>query len=72
VSPLRVGYALAVTLRRLYPEAWQSKNYLRLLGHEKTFRALLEGSTVDALLALVTRESDWQDFMEARKKYLLY
>jgi uncharacterized protein YbbC (DUF1343 family)/CubicO group peptidase (beta-lactamase class C family) len=68
--PVRTGIAVAATLRRLYPEAWNLKNYDRLLGHKATFTALGQGTSWREL------EKAWQPdleaFLQARRQYLLY
>jgi uncharacterized protein YbbC (DUF1343 family)/CubicO group peptidase (beta-lactamase class C family) len=69
-EPVRAGISVAATLRRLYPEAWEAKNVLTLLGDQATFAALLRGASPDAMV------SGWQPglraFLPVRKKYLLY
>jgi uncharacterized protein YbbC (DUF1343 family)/CubicO group peptidase (beta-lactamase class C family) len=69
-QPVRTGIAVACVLRRTYPEAWQVKNYDRLLGHKATFAALQAGTSWQEL------EKGWQPELEAflkiRGQYLLY
>jgi len=43
------GLAIAVTLRRLYPRAWEKANFLRLLANQRAYDALLAGATEDEL-----------------------
>jgi uncharacterized protein YbbC (DUF1343 family)/CubicO group peptidase (beta-lactamase class C family) len=72
VHSVRIGLALAVTLRRLYPTEWQANRLDRLLGHQETFRLLKAGRGVQELLQVGSQESAFLQFLELRKKYLLY
>jgi uncharacterized protein YbbC (DUF1343 family)/CubicO group peptidase (beta-lactamase class C family) len=67
---LPVGFALAQTLRQLYPTDWQTKNYNRLLGNAAIFDAVNKGESASALLRLA--EPGRKAFLEVRKRYLLY
>jgi len=67
---LHVGYALAVTLRRLYPGDWQSNRLAVLLGHKETLQALNRGESVPSLLDLDRHERE--AFAPVRSRYLLY
>lgn len=49
--PLRTGLMLAVTLRRLYPNQWDTAALNRLLASEKTCAGILSGQSVDQLQA---------------------
>jgi uncharacterized protein YbbC (DUF1343 family)/CubicO group peptidase (beta-lactamase class C family) len=70
VNALQVGYTLAVTIRKLYPSDWQTKRLNTLLLHEDTWKAIEQGQGVDALLEL--SKKNLPEFLEVRKKYLLY
>jgi uncharacterized protein YbbC (DUF1343 family)/CubicO group peptidase (beta-lactamase class C family) len=70
VRPVTLGLALAATLRKLYPNDWNPKNYDRLLIHQATYDGLLAGKPIAAL------EAAWQpgleEFRQRRAKFLLY
>jgi uncharacterized protein YbbC (DUF1343 family) len=68
--PLRVGLQIAVTLRRLYPDAWQATAYGRLLGSKKVLEALQAGKSTAELEALYAE--DLAGFEARRKPFLLY
>lgn len=69
-EPLRTGLTIAITLRKLYPEAWQIDRYDTLLVHKATFETLKRGTTWAEL------EKSWQAdlkrFLDVRNTYLLY
>jgi uncharacterized protein YbbC (DUF1343 family) len=69
-DPLRTGLALAVTLRRLYPELWQTTSLNRLLASDKTRNGILAGNSVNQLQAAYQDELD--QFKQRRQKHLLY
>jgi uncharacterized protein YbbC (DUF1343 family) len=69
-QPLRVGFEIAAALRRLYPEAWEAKGYMRLLGNRRTFEALLSGKSAEEMKAVA--EDGVQKFMQRRSRVLLY
>jgi uncharacterized protein YbbC (DUF1343 family) len=69
-DPLRTGLGLAVTLRWLYPEQWQTTSLNRLLASDKTRNGILAGNSVDQLQAAYQDELD--QFKQRRQKYLLY
>jgi uncharacterized protein YbbC (DUF1343 family) len=68
--PVRTGLAIASTLRRLYPEAWQVERYGVLLGHGATLEAVKGGMDWQQI------EKDWQppltQFLERRREHLIY
>jgi uncharacterized protein YbbC (DUF1343 family) len=69
-QPLRVGFEIAAALRRLYPEAWEAKGYMRLLGNRRTLEALLAGKSAEEMKAVA--EDGVQKFMQRRSRVLLY
>jgi uncharacterized protein YbbC (DUF1343 family) len=69
-DPLRTGITIACELKRLYPKDWDSKRYLRLLGHPPTLEALQRGEPPVKILRLW--EPDLAKFRAVRKRYLLY
>lgn len=70
VDPLRVGYALAVTLKRLYPHDWNRTKLNSLLLNTEILQAIESGAGVDELLAI--SKKNLEAFLEVRKRYLLY
>lgn len=70
VDPLRVGFTLAVTLKRLYPNDWQTKRLNTLLLHDETLQAIERGASVDQLMSI--SKKNLEEFLEVRKRYLLY
>jgi uncharacterized protein YbbC (DUF1343 family) len=69
-DPLATGLAIAVVLRKLYPEKWDVTSLNRLLGSQKTCDGILAGWSVDQL------QRGYQDELEAfqqrRESFLLY
>jgi uncharacterized protein YbbC (DUF1343 family) len=69
-EPLRLGMTLALELRRQYPGHWHPEGLLRLLCDRATFQAILQGTSVDTVIAR------WNDelasFHQIRARYLLY
>lgn len=70
LDPVRAGFAVAVTLRGLYPEAWEAKGYDRLLACRAVHEALLAGKDVPELEALY--QADLDAFLTRRARILLY
>ena len=69
-QPLRLGLQLAVSLRRLYPDDWDTASLNRLLSSETTQAAILAGKSVDDIQAGYRRQL--QEFKQRRRRYLLY
>lgn len=70
LDSVRLGLAIAVALRRLFPEAWRPSGLLTLLGHQRAYDAVAAGEPLDRVLATFT--GDAAAFAERRKPYLLY
>jgi uncharacterized protein YbbC (DUF1343 family) len=70
LEPVRVGVALALSLRALYPAAWRRANLGTLLGSEATLRAIERGEPLGSIAA------GWapgrERFLEERARFLLY
>lgn len=69
-EPLRVGFEIATQLRALYPEKWETKNYLRLLGNDQIHQAVIEGKSGDEIHTM--SRQGVSDFLRRRAKYLMY
>jgi uncharacterized protein YbbC (DUF1343 family) len=65
-----VGLTVAAALRRLHPKEWQTRRYNVLLGHAEMHRAVEEGEATGKLLRRAAEGV--KEFMQVRKKYLLY
>ena len=68
--PVKTGLAIAVTLRRLYPEDWETKGYDRLLIDKAVHSAVVEGASLEDIVDLYQQEL--QGFKKRRKTFLLY
>ena len=69
-EPVRCGLEIACQLRSLYPKAWETKNFNRLLGNQLVFESVLAGESGEnvfekSLIGL-------SDFKHRRSQYLLY
>ena len=69
-DPLRTGIAVAVALRELYPDEWETKSLNRLLSSQAVQQAILEGRSVDQIVSLY--QADLDQFKTRRAKYLIY
>jgi len=70
IEPVRVGLTLAATLRRLYPDAWATKNLNRLLSSQATMQLLLDGKSGEDLEPEI--RNGVSDFMRIRDTHLMY
>ena len=68
--PVRVGLTIACTLRKLYPDDWQTNRFNRLLINQEVFDAVVGGSEAEHLEVLYRARLD--RFMERRAKFLIY
>jgi uncharacterized protein YbbC (DUF1343 family) len=69
-GPVRTGLAIAVTLRRLYPRAWEVDGYARLLSSAKVLDALRSGRPLEEIESLYQEEL--ARFHARRRAVLLY
>jgi uncharacterized protein YbbC (DUF1343 family) len=69
-EPLRTGFEIAAALRRMYPDTWDAKGYMRLLGNQRTLEALLRGKSAEEIKAVA--QEGMQEFLERRSHGLLY
>jgi uncharacterized protein YbbC (DUF1343 family) len=65
-----VGMAIAATLRKLYPDDWETKNYNRLLINKAIADAVNAGASVEELQALARGGVD--EFRQRREAVLMY
>jgi uncharacterized protein YbbC (DUF1343 family) len=69
-EPVRTGFEIAVQLRKLHPDAWEAKGFLRLLGNQETFDAVLNGKSAEEVTA--TASKGVEEFQQRRAAVLLY
>ena len=69
-NPLRLGVALALTLRRNHPRQWRADGLLTLLGDADSHRAILAGEPLDRIMASWSTELG--AFRQHRARFLLY
>jgi uncharacterized protein YbbC (DUF1343 family) len=67
---LRTGLTMAVTLRRLYPDSWDSAGYLRLLASRAVHQAVQAGEDPEGIIDRYQEEL--REFHERRTRYLIY
>jgi uncharacterized protein YbbC (DUF1343 family) len=65
-----LGAAVAIELRRAYPDAWETRHLFRLVSHAPTTEAILAGKELPAVRALWT--AGLAAFQKLRRRYLLY
>ena len=70
IEPVRLGIAVALTLRKLYPDEWRPRGFARMLADEATAAAVRNGRPLAEVEATWQRELD--AFRATRAKYLLY
>lgn len=70
LQPVRVGLEIAVCLRKLYPDAWEMKNFNRLLGNSQIYDAIVAGKPISDILPLA--HEGLATFQRTRQQYLLY
>ncbi|MCL2118615.1 MAG: DUF1343 domain-containing protein [Planctomycetaceae bacterium] len=70
LQAVRMGMVIATTLRKLYPDSWQTARLNTLLLRDKTLDMIREGQSVAEI------EADWmpelERFLKRREMYLLY
>ncbi len=69
-EPLTTGLSIARQLLLEYPDDWQTERYIRLLGNDAAFGALLDGKSVTEIQAAY--QSGLDEFNTRRANYLLY
>lgn len=68
--PVRTGIAIACALRKLYPDEWDVTRFNRLLLDDAVYRAVVEGTDLARIEALIQPELN--DFRTRRAEFLLY
>jgi len=69
-DPLATGLELAVALRAMYGEHWETKSLNRLLSHQQTYESIKAGASLGDIRSAYNNEL--QDFRQRRKAFLLY
>ena len=69
-DPMKLGLALAVTLRAHYPAEWKLEGILTMLADRASYQAILTGRTLDEIESLW--QADLEAFRRTRAKYLIY
>ena len=70
IESMRLGYALVLALRALYPDHFRPRGVLTLVGHRPTYDALLAARPVEEILELSAEQR--ADFEFRRRPVLLY
>ena len=69
-DPLKLGLALAVTLRAQYPTEWKPEGILKMLGNRASYKAILAGQDWREIEKLW--RSELEQFQQIRARYLIY
>jgi uncharacterized protein YbbC (DUF1343 family) len=69
-EPVRTGVAIALALRKLYPDAWHPEKMNQIIGNTSVTEAILALRPLEEIEALWS--ADLAAFREKREKYLLY
>ena len=69
-DPLATGLELAVALRTLYREQWETKALNRLLSHQQSYESIKAGASVRDIRSAYN--NGLQAFRQRRKAFLLY
>ncbi len=69
-DPIKLGLALALTLRRDYKDQWKPDHMPALLTNQATYQAILDLKNPDWIEAMWVQGLD--DFEAVRDKYLIY
>ncbi len=69
-KPVRTGIEIAIALRKLFPNDWQTEKYNRLLVNSEIFEKIKRGDAPEEI------EKAWQNdlltFSKRRAQFLLY
>lgn len=69
-EPLLTGFAIATTIRRLFPQDWQADGYLRLLGNQATHSAIAGGRSARDVKRVSS--AGLAEFRRRRQQFLIY
>lgn len=69
-DPVALGTQLAFDLRRLHPEAWDHRNYNRLLVNREVFKLVGQGAKPSTVSQAIQRQL--RGFLRRRAPFLLY
>ncbi|MDR2115463.1 MAG: DUF1343 domain-containing protein, partial [Planctomycetaceae bacterium] len=67
---VRFGILLAITLHKLYPDQWETRNMDALLFHQQTRQMILEGNSITEIESIWLPEQ--KQFLKNREPFLLY
>ncbi len=70
LESVRVGLAIATSLRELYPDDWETKNLNRLLGNDEVYRSITSGD--DVMTTWMKSLDGVSDFRTTREQHLMY
>ncbi len=70
IDPIRVGLAIAVSLRKHHGQQWDTKLYNKLLGSQAVYDAVVAGRSLNEVLTLAA--NDLEEFRSRRQPHLLY
>jgi len=70
VQPVELGIQIALTLHRLYPEAWETGGLNRLLRHPPTVQGVESDASMESLRK--AWEQDHAQFLKRREAFLMY
>jgi uncharacterized protein YbbC (DUF1343 family) len=65
-----LGLTIASALRKLHPDEWEPKRWMRLLGNQEVYDRVMKGDDVAEILADV--DEDLAIFRERKKEYQVY
>lgn len=69
-EPLRLGLALATTLTKHYPSQWKAEGIRKMLCHQESYKAIMEGWSAASIERLW--RAGLAEFRSIRARYLLY
>jgi uncharacterized protein YbbC (DUF1343 family)/CubicO group peptidase (beta-lactamase class C family) len=70
LEPVRMGFTIATTLRKLYPADWKVTGMMTVLGNAQTLAAIIRGDEPNQIIKLY--EKDLIAFEKRRSPFLLY
>ncbi|HXF42311.1 MAG TPA: exo-beta-N-acetylmuramidase NamZ domain-containing protein [Pyrinomonadaceae bacterium] len=70
LRPVLTGFAIAETLKTLYPKDWELQNFNRLLVSSKIFEMFSRGESMDEILREFSESAE--GFRKRRARFLLY